>query len=95
MERLPAGARRNKLGATLQRVEEDEFLDRILPFDQSAAHQFGRVVARRYRLGRPILPMDALIAAIALVHNAVVATRDIADFEGVGLDLIDPFMPRA
>ena len=35
--------------------------------------------------------MDALIAAIALTHRAILATRDVGDFEGLGLELINPF----
>jgi predicted nucleic acid-binding protein len=35
--------------------------------------------------------MDALIAAIAKVHGATVATRDTGGFSNIGLDVIDPF----
>jgi predicted nucleic acid-binding protein len=35
--------------------------------------------------------MDAMIAAIAVTHRAVLATRDTAGFAGLGLDLINPF----
>ena len=43
--------------------------------------------------GRPIKTMDALIASIALVHRATLATRDISDFEQLGLALVNPFAP--
>jgi predicted nucleic acid-binding protein len=35
--------------------------------------------------------MDSLIAAVALVRSATLATRDINDFADLGLDLINPF----
>jgi predicted nucleic acid-binding protein len=35
--------------------------------------------------------MDALIAAIALTHGATVATRDVAGFAGIDLDIVNPF----
>ena len=35
--------------------------------------------------------MDALIAAIAAVHGATIATRDIDDFTDLELKLINPF----
>jgi predicted nucleic acid-binding protein len=38
---------------------------------------------------RPVA--DALIAATAKVHNKVLVTRNVADFAGTGVDLIDPW----
>jgi hypothetical protein len=91
VERLPAGGRRNRLQEWVQKIEHEIFVDRILLLDREAAHQFGQIVASRDRIGRPIGSMDALIAAIALVHRAALATRDISDFADVGLELVDPF----
>jgi predicted nucleic acid-binding protein len=34
---------------------------------------------------------DSLIAATALVHNLVVATRNRSDFERAGVEIVDPF----
>jgi predicted nucleic acid-binding protein len=36
--------------------------------------------------------MDALIAAIALTHGAIIATRDVGDFADLGLEVINPFV---
>jgi len=91
LERLPSGSRRYRLEDWLRNLEDEYFADRVLPFDQSAAHEFGRVMSRREKQGRPINAMDALIAGIAICHAATIATRDIADFEGLGLDLLNPF----
>ncbi|EJW10254.1 PilT protein [Rhodovulum sp. PH10] len=63
VERLPAGARRTRLEATVRSVEA-AFAGRILPFDRVAAHAYGRIVAHRDRLGRATGTMDAMIAAI-------------------------------
>jgi predicted nucleic acid-binding protein len=49
------------------------------------------MVAMRNRMGQPIGVMDALIAAIASVHGAAVATRDTHDFAELGIDVINPF----
>jgi predicted nucleic acid-binding protein len=38
--------------------------------------------------------MDGLIAAIAVVHGAALATRDIGDFADLGLQIINPFDAR-
>jgi len=64
-----------------------------LNVDRDAAHQYGRILAHRNRIGRPMMTMDALIAAVAVSHGAVLATRDIADFGEIDLDLVDPFAP--
>ena len=48
-------------------------------------------MAARERAGRPTSAFDAQIAAIAKVHSAKVATRNVADFRGIGLKLIDPW----
>jgi predicted nucleic acid-binding protein len=63
-----------------------EFADRILAFDFEAAQVWGRL-----RVPDPAHALDKQIAAIALVSNLTVVTRNVADFEGAGLRLIDPF----
>jgi toxin FitB len=94
IERLPQSARRTRLEDAFERLAGGIYRNRILSFDSEAALEFGRLVAARERLGRQIEPMVAIIAAIAASHGASLATRDINDFEGLGLDLIDPFVYR-
>jgi hypothetical protein len=48
-------------------------------------------VTARQNAGRPIEAFDAMIAAIARSRAATVATRNIADFEGCGVPLLDPW----
>jgi len=90
IELMPQGRRRAELEVRAKSVF-DSAADRTLAFDAAAADRFGEVAATRSRMGRPISTADAQIAAIALVHRATVATRNIRDFEGVGLKLVDPF----
>lgn len=92
-ELLPAGARRAHLELAVRRIEE-AFVERILPFDRAAAHEYGRIVAIRDRLGRSTGTMDGLIAAIAKVHGATIATRDVYDFTDIDLDIVNPFEAR-
>jgi hypothetical protein len=91
VEKLPRGARRDRLAEWVRHVEENEFPDRILPFDHAAAHEFARVVTTKAWTGHSSSPMDALIAAIALTHGAALATRNVRDFTGLGLEIINPF----
>jgi predicted nucleic acid-binding protein len=90
-ERLDSGLRRDRLRALIDRVEQEGYRDRILSLEIAEAAEFGRLAALRERAGRRIQPMDALIAAIALTHRAVLATRDVGDFIGLGIELVDPF----
>ena len=48
-------------------------------------------MSRRERLARPITTADAVIAATTLAHSAQLATRNTADFEAIGLELINPW----
>jgi hypothetical protein len=70
---------------------EEEFLGRILPFDEDAARSFAKIVAARDALGRPISQLDGMIAAIARSRRAVLATRNVSDFQDCGLRIIDPW----
>lgn len=75
----------------LKTMIEGSYRGKVLPCDQQSAVKFGEIVAMREAAGRPIGPMDAMIAAICLVHGAALATRNVRDFDGLDLRLINPF----
>lgn len=87
---LPDGRRKADL-AELYRQIEAEFTDRILVFSIDAAHRYGQLSAERRSRGHPIETKDAMIAAICLSHGATLATRNVKDFEGLDLRLVNPF----
>ena len=89
---LPGGKRREQLDIAIRRFLEFDLKDRILSFDRAAAKEFGEITATRRKAGRPIKVFDSQIAAIARVHGAAVATRDIDDFEYTGVKIINPWM---
>jgi predicted nucleic acid-binding protein len=91
VEKLPSGRRQRDLVFRVDSVESF-FRDRILVLDAAAAAEFGRLAALRQRKGRRIEPMDGLIAAIASAQRFALATRDIDDFIGLGIELINPFI---
>jgi predicted nucleic acid-binding protein len=76
-------------------VETNLFDNRLLVFDRESAHEFGRIVAARTRIGQPMMTMDAMIAAIAIANRMVIATRDISSFDHLGIELINPFDPMS
>jgi toxin FitB len=90
-ERLEPGRKQADLRAAIEEIESSLYRGRIFPFDVAAAAEYGRLVARRERMGRRIEQMDALIAAIALSQGATLATRDAGDFADLGLEVINPF----
>ena len=92
IEILPAGKRRNDMQQRLEIMFQGKFAGRILTFDIPAARAFAEISARRRTMGRPILEIDAQIAAIARSRGASVATRNIRDFEDCGVALIDPWI---
>jgi toxin FitB len=88
---LPDGRRRASLAATAEAMFTDDFAGRVLPFDEEAAVHYAEVVAARRREGRPIEAFDAQIAATAQAAGADLATRDVGDFAGCGLTLVNPW----
>jgi predicted nucleic acid-binding protein len=93
--RLPVGQRRNALEKKLFAFLSRGIANRIFDFDLPAAEIYGDLVANRTRIGRPLEGFDGLIAAIARSRNAAIATRNVNDFDGCGIDLINPWSPPA
>jgi len=88
---LPDGKRRRDLLAAIEPIFWEDFAGRVLPFDREAADAYATLAVDRRQSGRPISQFDAQIAGIALSRGAAVATRNVADFEGIGLTIIDPW----
>lgn len=67
------------------------FAGRIFGLTEAAALAYGEIMGRATREGRPMSAQDGMVAAIAAVHGSRLATRNLRDFTGTGLDLIDPW----
>jgi len=83
--------RRDRAQGTLLRAWLEQrvltaFEDRILPIDTAVARRCARL-----HVPDPSSDRDALIAATALVHRMTVVTRNVADFEGTGVPLLNPW----
>ena len=88
---MPAGRRRAMLEDSMTRWLALGFGERILPFDSAAARAYAEIAAGRRRAGRPIGEADCQIAAISRSRGAVLATRNMRDFEDTGADVVDPW----
>lgn len=93
VELLPKGKRREQLQEQAEAIFATDFAGQILAFDDASARWFATITAGRRTQGRPIGTGDAQIAAIARSHTALLATRDIRDFEGCGVRLVNPWEP--
>ncbi len=87
---LPEGRRREGL---LEAIEQtlQTFAGSVLAYDERAARHFARLQQARREAGRALSVEDGMIAATCLAHGATLATRDVTDFVGLGLELVDPW----
>jgi toxin FitB len=91
VERLAIGHRRRRLNEWIEGELLFRFDGRILPIDIATAETWGRIVAHREELGRPIGTMDAFIAASAKVHKLTVVSRNHTDFESSVDAIVNPW----
>ena len=91
VEILPTGARRDRLLNEVEGMLREDFAGRVLPFDSAAAQVYAVIAADRRAAGRPLNHADCQIAAIAHSRGASVATRDVGDFEGIGIEVVNPW----
>lgn len=89
--RLPTGERKTKLTAAIHELVDARLKDRLLAFDGDAASHYAQIAAARERAGRPVSMADAQIAAICRRSHAPLATRNVRDFEGAGITLVNPW----
>jgi predicted nucleic acid-binding protein len=59
----------------------------VLPMDAAAFRAWARLMHRQSNTSYE----DAMIAATATVHGLVVATRNVADFKALGVEVLNPF----
>jgi predicted nucleic acid-binding protein len=93
VERLRDKIGKARLEDYLDRVRA-RFADRIVEINVSIAETSGRLRAAATRDGWVLSQMDSLIAASAMARSAQLATRNVSDFERLGISLIDPWSVR-
>ncbi len=88
---LPQGSKRRSLESVVAQVFVQDLAGRVLPFDSAAAREYANIAATRRHAGRPMAEADARIAAIARSRGAALATRNVDDFAGCDLEVVDPW----
>jgi predicted nucleic acid-binding protein len=91
LEILVEGRRRRELEEAFAKALEEDFENRVLPFDEAAAQAAGLIAAERRRAGRTVEIRDVQIAGIAKARKATLATRNTRHFEGCGVVFVDPW----
>ncbi|QSY98151.1 type II toxin-antitoxin system VapC family toxin (plasmid) [Rhizobium bangladeshense] len=86
------GRKRDVLADWLARDLPQRFERRIIPVDEAVALAWGDLMGHAKRNGRGLSSMDGLIAATAIAHDLTLATRNTRDFEGFGIELVDPWV---
>jgi predicted nucleic acid-binding protein len=88
---LPSGRRRTELRKVIDKELGFLFADRVLPFGERSAEAYAQMVPAANAAGNPIDFADAAIGAIAIEHNYILATRNVADFKGTSVRLLNPW----
>jgi toxin FitB len=92
LERLPEGSRKTKLQSAFSDFVGPIGPLPILSFDDFAAREAGLLRALRAQQGRSVAFADISIAGIARATNSAIATRNTKDFDGLGLEVINPWV---
>ena len=88
---LQAGPRRAQLERWLESSLVPRFQGRILSVTHAIANRWGALDGQCQLKGAPLNTADGMIAATALVHSFTVVTRNVKDFEGLGVTLLNPW----
>jgi len=92
---MPIGQRRERLETWLTEDLAVRFEDRILSIDQRVAENWGVVMARGNKAGLTLGSMNGFFAATAEAHGLTLVTRNVRDFQPVGISILDPWEPRS
>ena len=91
IEKLSESSRKEALHDWLITDLLSRFSGRILPLDIEVMLTWGTLTGQLERIGRPLPAIDSFIAALALHHGFILATRNEHDFKDTGIALINPW----
>lgn len=90
LRRMPAGVHQQRLASAWSRIlTEPSFY--VYPLDSHKAETAALLQVRREESGRHLGVADAQIAATSLLLGHPLVTRNVRDFDGLGLDLVNPW----
>ena len=89
--RMAKGEKRDRLTLWFEGVLTSAGIE-LVQLDRAVARSAGRLKQLAEASGRPRPSLDLIVAASAQVTGTVVATRNVSDFEGLGVPLLNPFV---
>ncbi len=90
LQLLPKGRRRNSITTAMSEFLE-EYSERTLSLDREAAGHAGVLRAQAHFSGHRLRIADALIAGIAIANDLSLATRNVADFDYLPIEVTNPW----
>ena len=91
IETMPESKRRSDLDRWLQQGVPIWFQSNLLPVTKSVADLWGRLTVAARRRGVQVDTADGLIAATAFEHGLSLVTRNVKDFDGLGIEVVNPW----
>ncbi|MEW6084069.1 MAG: type II toxin-antitoxin system VapC family toxin [Chloroflexota bacterium] len=91
IEKLPKSKRKQELQNWLKEDLLIRFDGRVVSLDTDALVEWGVLTARLESSGHTMPAIDSLIAATALSHQFTLVTRNVDDFEGTGVEIVNPW----
>lgn len=91
VELMADGVRRRTLELWVSTELPQQFRNRLLPVDEDAAAEWGRLAAESRKTGRDLPAIDGLLLATAAVHGLTLVTRNLRDCDGRGVDVLNPW----
>ena len=85
---LPRGRKRDRLQQWYETVVETI---ECIPWDATISQRWAALVVELKRKGQTVPLLDSMIAATALQHDLIVATRNTRDFQKTGVKTLNPF----
>jgi len=91
IEKLPKSKRKQELHTWLTEDLLIRFDEKIVPLGTDVLLEWGLLAARLESKGKILPAMDSLIAATVLTHKFALVTRNVDDFNGADLEIINPW----
>lgn len=90
--KLPSSPKKKRLAAWLDEELLERFTGRVLGIDLTVARKWGDIQASCERRGKTLPAVDAMIAAIALVFDMTIVTRNAQDMASSGAKIFNPWL---
>lgn len=91
IEKLPHSKRSQELSDWLENELLVRFRDNLIELDVDILIQWGKLNARLENNGQRAPAIDSLIATTALEHDLILVARNVSDFPGTGVEILNPW----